>query len=271
MATRLTIASQKGGVGKTTVALNLAVSLADRGKRILLVDLDPQGGVGSALAKSDVHWHGLAELLTNRISREEALIETSHPKLCLLSRGRLNPVDAGKFEAALALPGLLGKVLDTVETSFDLVLIDTPSGLGASTRASLIATHYVLVPVQAAPMAFRSVSQTIVAMDHVRRHENPRITLLGLLPTMLDTSSAASRAVLMSLWNELEGVMNTSIPSSEVFLEASEIGLPVSFLGGPRTNEARVFEALAAEVEARLSESLNTEGEEHEQAQRILV
>ena len=104
MARRLAIASQKGGVGKTTVALNLAVALAEKGRRTLLVDLDPQGGVGLSLAKGDAELAGLAELLMNQAEPTQAVMTTQLPGLRLLPRGRLDPTDVAATSRRSATP-----------------------------------------------------------------------------------------------------------------------------------------------------------------------
>src|SRR5512142_1780966 len=107
MARRIVLASQKGGVGKTTVALNLAVALAERGHRTLLVDLDPQGAIGLSLARGDTELAGLAELLMGLIEPKVAVLPTHLPGLSLLPRGRLDPTDVPTFEHEVSAPGAL--------------------------------------------------------------------------------------------------------------------------------------------------------------------
>jgi chromosome partitioning protein len=270
MALRIAVVSQKGGVGKTTVALNLALALAERRRRTLLVDLDPQGGIGLSLARADDAFAGIADLLMGRSPPQEALRQTKLPTLALLPRGRLSAVDVGDYEDALRAPGILAGALAKVEGGFDLVLVDTPSGLGKVTRAALSVADFALVPVQGEPLALRSVRQVLEVIEHVRAGENPKLELLGLLPTMVQKGVDPSMAVLLDLWQGFGAVLETVIPRTEVFARASQTGLHVGFLGGPPSPEVRRFEILAAEVEQAIRRRKGMENERAQQRRELL-
>ncbi len=269
MARRLCVASQKGGVDKTTVSLNLAVALAGRGHKTLLVDLDPQGGIGHSLARGDTALTGLADLLMRQATPAQAVLATKRAGLSLLPRGRLDPVDAGEFEEAMR-GGILARVLDQVEAGFDLVLFDTPAGLGPITRAALALSHFALVPFQTEVLSLRSVGQVLRVLEHVRAHENPGLQLLGILPTMVEKTSPAAVAVLGEIWN-VAGVFENVIPRVAAFADASQRGIPVSFLPGPPSPEARRFELLAVEVENLMDRLGPGEGRGEERPQRELL
>ncbi len=271
MTTRIVVASQKGGVGKTTVALHLALALAERGRSILLADLDPQGGIGLSLAKGDTELAGIADLLMGQITAAEAVVPTRVPGLSLLPRGRLDPIDTPELEQALFAPGVLDGLLREVEGAFDRVLLDTPSGLGMITRGALRAARFVLLPFQASALSLRSISQALRVVEHVRSRENPALSLLGILPTMADRTADSSQEILVDIWTGFSGVLDTVIPRSEVFARGSREGVPIGFLGGPPSPEARRFDTLAAEVEGLL-ETLSPREDRHaDRPQRQLL
>jgi len=255
MTHRIVLTSSKGGTGKTTTALNLGVALAERGRNTIIVDLDPQGAIGFFLSKEDSDWGGLAEVMISGANPSEVLLTTSLPTLRILARGRIDPVDACEFELQLHRGTTLGEILDAAEDggAVDFVLIDTPSGLGPATRAALAIGHFALLPLQAEPVAFRTLSQILRVLDHVREHENPSLQLLGILPTMVQLDNDQSLNVMSSVWSGFGGVLDTVIPRSEIFNRASEIGIPLSFLGGRTRPEARRFTLLSDEIEARIN------------------
>ena len=267
---RIAVVSQKGGVGKSTVSLNLALALAERGHRTLLVDLDPQGGVGHSLAKGDTDLTGLADVLAGQAAARDAVMATSVGNLALLPRGRLDPIDVCDLELMLHAPGKLETVLAEAEAGYEVTLIDTPSGLGMPTRAALRVADYVLVPLQTERLALRSIAQLLRVIEHVKATENPRLELLGVLPTMADKRAEPSVAVLVDAWNDLTAVLDTVVPRHAAFAEASEAGVPLGFLGGPPSPEARRFDMLAAELEDAMAR-LGGKELGHDRPRRTLI
>jgi chromosome partitioning protein len=224
--------------------------------------------VGHSLAKSETEWLGLAEYLMRQVPSADAIVETKLPNLSVLPRGRLDARDVVEFEKAMHAPGVLRTALDDLDSSYDYTVIDTPSGLGMITRAALAAADYLLVPLQAHALGIRSVTQLLRVVDHVREGDNPRLEVLGFLPTMVELTTPESLDVMTTAWSTLTGVLDTTVPRSPVFLTASHEGLPASFLGGKPTPEARRFEHLAIELETRMNV---TPGEDDEQPRRELV
>jgi chromosome partitioning protein len=271
MAVRIAIVSQKGGVGKTTICLNLGLALAEKKRNVLLVDLDPQGAIGLSLARRDTEWTGLAELLMNTIDPGSAVIRTKQPHLSILPRGRLDPADACAFERLIGGNGSLPDALSKVEQGSDFVLIDTPSGIGMLTHGALRSAHFVLIPTQAEPLAIRSIGQILRVIESVRKNENPNIELLGIVPTMVDTGNEASKQIFWSLWSGLPAVLNTYIPRSEVFGRATTEGRPVAYLGGRRSPEAGRFAMLADEVDRLVRAQMSMENQDEERQQLSLL
>ena len=268
-ARSIAIVSQKGGCGKTTIALNLAVALAEKGRRTLLVDLDSQGSLGHALAVRD-QWHGIVEVLMEDLSLEDAIFQTKLSFLSILPQGRLSPLQVAEYEQALG-GGVLERLIAQSTQGYEYVIVDTASGLGGGTRAALAACRLALLPLQGEPLALRSIHQVLEVVHHVSNTDNPELKLLGILPTMVDLRGDAGFEVMGEVWRGLEGVMDTVIGRSDIFNTASLKGLPLSFLGGPLRPEARRFEALAEEVEHRIDELSEVEGAEYERPERKLI
>lgn len=257
-------------MGKTTVALNLAVAFAEKKQRTLLIDTDPQGGVGLSLARGDAAMAGLAEVLAGASTVEHALMATRHEHLVLLPRGRLDPVDVVTYEQALFEKGKFAAILSALRPRFDVIIVDTPAGLGLATRAVLAAADFALVAVQAEPVSLRSIQQALRVVEHVRSHENRGLGLLGVLMTMVELKKESSREVAEALWSGFDGVLETMIPRADVFAQASRKGLPLSFLGGPVSPEARRFELLANELENAMSALEGPHGQDETRSERQL-
>lgn len=263
MAT-LALISQKGGVGKTTVAVNLSYSLAKRGWRVLLVDADLQGGVGFALtekAKDAPGFHDflIAEEPASAAAIEEALIRTRLTGLALLTRGTKRSLDhiladagTGLFdpERLQDLHGVLGTL------DFDLVIYDTPTGVHPVTNTLSRLVEALLVPQQPGPPCLRTLPQILRMIASARNAaggESPRLAgfLLGLTD-LEDPSSLADQREFRDLL-PVELVLETVIPAHRDFREAGRLGVPVAMLRERPSASALIFDQLAAELEQRLN------------------
>jgi chromosome partitioning protein len=256
----VSVVSQKGGVGKTTVALNLAYALAKRSFRTLLVDTDPQGAVGLSLARpaTDV---GLAGYVASRAPLEQAVLHTRIPELHLMPVGNIAFQDSHAFACRMADGSELKRVCTEAQGRYDIVLIDTPAGFGGVTMGVLRVSDVAVAPLQAEPVALRSSAQLLEVMASVRQ-EGAKVRLAGVVLTMLELRNPDSLGVATQVWGRFpdKAVFQTSIPRDPTFLQASAAGVPVGLLSRRAPPLAAVFDQLAQELEAHLG--LEEDGKE---------
>jgi chromosome partitioning protein len=254
--TKVSIASQKGGVGKTTVAINLAYSLARRGWNVLLLDTDPQGAVGLSLVERSFEHQGFFDALCGD-SLQGFLLHTRVPGLALLPAGNYRRYE----RSPIALDpvkrrqrtGVLFAELEQIQPSIDLVLIDTAGGTHSVTGDVLWHSDQVLIPELAEPLGLRTLPQILQLMADLQSKEPPT-QVLGIIPTMVQTDQPHSTEVLRKL-NEIlpsELLFKAVVPRDPLFLRASEHGVPLGLLSHNPLPSALVFDQLAAEVEQRL-------------------
>ncbi len=134
------------------------------------------------------------------------------------------------------------------------MIVDTPSGLGRVTTAALACADFALLAFQTESLALRSVGQALKVVEHIQATRNPRLRLLGILPTLVERERHGSHAVLSEIWNGFPDALETIVPRTEAFARASGLGVPVGFLGGEAgAPEARRFDLLADELEGRMN------------------
>jgi chromosome partitioning protein len=276
----IAISSQKGGVGKTTVAINLAYSMARRGWQTLLVDTDPQGAVGLSLSRRARYCRGYYDALA---SVEEAdigkmILSTRLPELKILTAGQSESffkLDSqlaghasanghGEEEKGASLTERVSQLAEKVgRIGFDMVIFDTAAGVFGYTAQVLRCVDYVLIPQQAEPLGVRSIPQILQMIAHLRE-DDARLKVLGVLLTMMQVDQAQCREVARELRQVLtrELLLNTDIPRDEIFLKASETGVPVGLLYRHPPESAVVFDRLAAELESRMK--LNSTNDKNE-------
>ncbi len=259
--TILVIASQKGGVGKTTVAINLSYSLAVRGHKILLVDTDPQGSVGLSLSRGARERYGFYDAIEGIKTVEELIVPTRLAEFKLMTSGK------SEFFSDDSVQGN-GKRLDRVKNFFDilrgqgndLVIVDTAAGIGGITSDILKEGDSVIIPQQSEPLGVRSIPQFLKKIVRIRR-EGAEVNVSGILMTMVNPHQRESVESESQLRSALPpGIMfQTSIPRDSVFLRASSLGVPVGLLSRNPVPAAVAFDQFAAELEIKLGLSNNIE------------
>lgn len=247
------VCNQKGGVGKTTTTINLGAALAGLGRRVLLVDFDPQGALSVGLG-IDAHNlpHSVYDLLLSRdITVQDVLERTAVdgmdliPSSIVLSAAELQLVNEVAREQALS------RAIAPVLADYDIVLVDCQPALGLLTVNALTAAHSVLVPLECEYFALRGVALLQDTIAKVRERLNDRLVLDGLLATRYDPQTIHRREVLHRLVEAFgDEVYHTVIPRTVRFPEATTGGVPIIDYA-PRSPGARAYQQLAREVLAR--------------------
>ena len=248
MATVISVTNQKGGVGKTTSAVNIAYYLAKAGKKVLLVDLDPQGNATSGLGVDKEKLDGtMSEVMLETKQLKEILIETEFKGVWLApSTPHLANSEVELAQAHRRFTRLRNAIENTPH--FDIVIIDSPPSLSLLTVNGLIASRYVLLPVQAEFYALEGLGQLLETMKLVRKSMNPTLDLLGVLPTIVDSRTSLSQQVHEEIKKHFPGkVFKQTIPRNIRLAEAPSHGVPIGEYDR-WSKGARAYKAATKEV-----------------------
>jgi chromosome partitioning protein len=246
VSTVIALANQKGGVGKTTTAINLGAALAHNGKRVLIFDFDPQANSSAGLG---IRTQGLTtyDVVVGGALARDAVVDTTVDNLQLVPA---TPALAGaevELVPMMAREFRLKRSLENVRHDYDYVLIDCPPSLGLLTVNALTAADEVIVPVQCEYLALEGLSQLTATLELVRRNLNSSLKLRGLLLTMFDGRTNLSQQVADEVRNHFKNTFKTVIPRSVRLSEAPSHGIPISTYD-PASRASRAYDDLAEEV-----------------------
>ena len=247
------VTNQKGGVGKTTTAVNVAAYLAGGGRRLLLVDLDPQGNASSGLGLArDPDRPSVYTVVIDGQPTRDAIVPGPIDRLAIL------PSDLALAGAEIELINMprrehrLAYALDGVADDYDLVIVDCPPSLGLLTVNALVAATHLLIPIQCEFYALEGLGHLTQTLDLVRRSSNPHLQVLGIVMTLFDGRTTLSTQVVEEVRRGYpELVFETVIPRNVRLSEAPSYGQSIAQYD-PRSRGGQAYSALTAEVAARL-------------------
>ena len=224
----IVFANQKGGVGKTTTAVNVGAYMAEEGKKVLLIDFDPQGNMSSSVG-SDKEKQGIYEVITGNLSLKDVIQETTVRNLNIVSSNvnlagaNVELVDADRREFFLK-----NAVLEVID-NWDYVLIDCPPSLGLLTLNGLTAAHQVYIPMQCEYFALEGLSMLLKTVQQVQRGSNPDLKLGGIIFTMYDSRTRLANEVVQEVTGYFkEKVFKTVIPRNVRLSEAPSHSVPIN-------------------------------------------
>ncbi len=253
IVTTIAVSSQKGGVGKTTVSINLAHAYARQGKRTLLVDADPQGSVGLSLTRQSRSLSGFYDVVEDSgFPLQRVVVPTRLETLSIVPAGQCSDYELSGGAMGVTLHRVRTFFKEAEAEGYDICVIDTAAGLFGVTADVLSACDAVIVPQQAEPLGVRSVPKMLEVLTRMKV-VNPQLNMLGVVMTMVQNRLPESLEAVQALMNLLppDMVMRNVVPRDDVFVRASAKGLPVGVME-EGVGVLAVFDSIRSEVDERL-------------------
>ncbi|MGK0553884.1 ParA family protein [Macrococcus capreoli] len=245
----LAVANQKGGVGKTTTSVNLSAALAELGKKVLLVDTDPQGNATSGVGvdKNNVE-NSVYDMLVEDVNINKCVLETAVENLYIIPANIALAGAEIELVSAMSREVRLKYAFKELEVDFDYIIIDCPPSLGLLTINSFTAANGIVIPVQCEYYALEGLSQLLNTIRLVQRHLNQSLEIEGVLLTMLDARTNLGNDVIAEVKEHFgEKVYETIIPRNVRLSEAPSHGQPINIYDA-RSTGAKTYQSLAEEV-----------------------
>ena len=244
----ISIANQKGGVGKTTTAVNISTIIAKKGKKVLLIDADPQGNATSGLGADKTKELSLYDVLIDEVDIKQTFQDTmiKNLKVC---PSNMNLAGAEvELVSAMSREQRLKEGLVEVKDEFDFIFIDCPPSLGLITLNAFTASDSILIPVQCEYFALEGLGQLINTINLVKKHLNKNLQIEGAVLTMYDSRTNLSNQVVKEVKRYFDDkVYKTVIPRNVKLSEAPSYGMPISIYD-PKSKGARCYEKLSMEI-----------------------
>tara|TARA_B100001989_G_scaffold212912_1_gene162741 strand:- start:11995 stop:12807 length:813 start_codon:yes stop_codon:yes gene_type:complete len=259
----IVLTGAKGGVGKTTLALNMAYAFARQGKRTLLLDTDMQGGIALSLSRGLSQRGGWFEYATQEVNAQSLIVSTNQSLLHILPHGQVVFSELVAFERAMQSGHALQRLRDELGDLYDLCIVDLQTGLDLRAAGMIDKADFLIAPLAAEPLSARVVPHVLSFVSQCQKAGAPSL-FLGFVLTMWQAADAQSTKVVQEIRTRFPEsfLFYTIISHDEAFVDANELGMPVGMLRTPPPAVAMLFEQLCVEVERRMQ--MTTEEPNHE-------